>query len=117
MYLSAHLVMPPVILPLYQNRAFTYCFTHFITQSTLTFSLSLGCFCLYCAFLVVCFCAAIISDSVFLFILQSLLAIAIIFHCNFFSLVKELPMKLHLFQHITLLISSPFLKFFNACCS
>ena len=52
MYLPAHPVMPPFILPLCQHRAFTHyvshCLIHFTTQSTLTFTLSFVYFCLYC---------------------------------------------------------------------
>ena len=47
MYLSAHPVMPPFILPLCQHSAFTHyvshCLIHFTIQSTLTFSLNLVC--------------------------------------------------------------------------
>ena len=75
MYLSTHAVMPPFILPLCQHRAFihyvSHCIIHFTTQSTLTFRLSLVYFCLEFV-LTACFCAAIIRDSVSLFILPSL---------------------------------------------
>ena len=74
-------------------------------------------YCLIFAFIVFVLmaysCAAIISDSVCLFILLSLSHSHFFFPCNFFNLVKELCMELLLFQHNTSLISSPFLKFFH----
>ena len=84
MYFSVHPVMPPFIHPLRQHTAFTHyvshCRIHFTTQSTFTFGLSLTYFCLYCVCpLMACYCAAIISDSVYLFILASLS------HSNFSS--------------------------------
>ena len=75
MFLSAHPVMPPFILPLCQHRAFTHyvshCLTHFTTQSTLAFSLSFVIFVFIAFFLMVCSCTAIISDSVSHFTLLS----------------------------------------------
>ena len=83
----------------------SHCLIHFTAKSTFTFGLSLVYFCFYCDCPNCHSCAPIISDSVSL-LYSHLLAIAIFLPLKFL----QFGWQLLLFQHTTLLISSPFLK-------